>query len=74
MLKTLRIPLLIALAIFLLIQVVPVRGGDNPEVKSHMVWDGVHTEELVRAACYDCHSHETRWPWYSRIACFLVNG
>lgn len=23
---------------------------------------------LLRAACYDCHSHETRWPWYSRIS------
>jgi hypothetical protein len=23
---------------------------------------------LLRRACYDCHSHETRWPWYSRIA------
>lgn len=23
---------------------------------------------LLRAACYDCHSHETVWPWYSRIA------
>jgi len=23
---------------------------------------------LLRAACYDCHSHETKWPWYSRIA------
>jgi hypothetical protein len=23
---------------------------------------------MLRAACYDCHSHETRWPWYSRIA------
>jgi hypothetical protein len=22
----------------------------------------------LRAACYDCHSHETRWPWYSRVA------
>ena len=21
-----------------------------------------------RSACYDCHSHETRWPWYSHIA------
>jgi hypothetical protein len=19
-------------------------------------------------ACYDCHSYETKWPWYSRIA------
>ena len=23
---------------------------------------------LLRAACYDCHSHETKWPWYSHIA------
>ena len=23
---------------------------------------------LFRAACYDCHSDETKWPWYSRIA------
>ena len=22
----------------------------------------------LRAACYDCHSHETAWPLYSRIA------
>jgi len=23
---------------------------------------------MLRAACYDCHSHETRWPWYSHVA------
>jgi hypothetical protein len=23
---------------------------------------------MFRAACYDCHSDETRWPWYSYIA------
>jgi hypothetical protein len=23
---------------------------------------------LLRAACYDCHSDQTRWPWYSRVA------
>jgi hypothetical protein len=21
----------------------------------------------LRRACYDCHSHETRWPWYARM-------
>jgi hypothetical protein len=25
-------------------------------------------DSLLRAACYDCHSGETRWPWYSRVA------
>ena len=23
---------------------------------------------LIRRACYDCHSFETRWPWYSEFA------
>jgi hypothetical protein len=23
---------------------------------------------VLRAACYDCHSQETQWPWYSRVA------
>lgn len=25
-------------------------------------------ESLLRRACYDCHSNETRWPWYTYIA------
>jgi len=24
-------------------------------------------EHLLHVACYDCHSDETRYPWYSRI-------
>jgi hypothetical protein len=23
---------------------------------------------ILRRACYDCHSHETRWPAYARVA------
>jgi hypothetical protein len=23
---------------------------------------------LLRRACYDCHSNETVWPWYSHVA------
>lgn len=25
-------------------------------------------EQVLRSACYDCHSHETVWPWYSNVA------
>jgi hypothetical protein len=30
----------------------------------------------LKAACYDCHSNETKWPWYSKIApvSFWVNN
>lgn len=23
---------------------------------------------VLKRACYDCHSNETKWPWYSRVA------
>ena len=23
---------------------------------------------ILRLACYDCHSNETKWPWYSYVA------
>lgn len=25
-------------------------------------------QAVLKAACYDCHSNETRYPWYSRVA------
>lgn len=24
--------------------------------------------DVLRDSCFDCHSHETRWPWYASIA------
>ena len=54
---------------FLLIQLVPYgRDHTNPPVVQEPVWDSPQTAELVRGACYDCHSNEVVWPWYSNIA------
>lgn len=25
-------------------------------------------DAIIRRSCYDCHSHETQWPWYSAFA------
>jgi hypothetical protein len=52
-----------------LIQLVPFgKTHDNPPVTTQIAWDSPRTEELVRGACYDCHSNETVWPWYSHVA------
>ncbi len=43
----------------------------NPSVVSDMMAGGappLHVAEMLHAACYDCHSSETKWPWYSRVA------
>jgi hypothetical protein len=46
---------------------------DNPAVDpSNTVYASVHVPENVRTilerSCFDCHSNQTRWPWYSAIA------
>ena len=52
-----------------LIQFIPY-GKDytNPEIKSTVNWDSPKTKELFNKACADCHSNNTKWPWYSKIA------
>jgi hypothetical protein len=55
--------------VFVAIQFVPYgRAHENPPVTQTPTWDSPRTEELLRESCYDCHSNETRWPWYSNIA------
>jgi hypothetical protein len=50
----------------LLAQFVPVQTT-NPPVTGD-VSAPPRIEATLRRACYDCHSNETRWPWYSRVA------
>lgn len=40
----------------------------NPPVVAEPAWNSTLTRDLVRRACFDCHSNETAWPWYSRVA------
>ena len=55
--------------VFLAIQLVPFgRDHTNPPVIREATWDSAATQQLVEAACYDCHSNETRRPWYAKVA------
>jgi mono/diheme cytochrome c family protein len=59
----------ILLAGFILIQLVPYgRDHTNPAVVAEPKWDSPQTRELAKRACFDCHSNETVWPWYSNVA------
>jgi len=56
-------------AVFAVMQLVPYgRAHSNPRVVSEPRWDSPRTRELAVRACFDCHSNETRWPWYSNVA------
>lgn len=50
----------------LVIQLVPM-DRTNPPAETE-VPASVEVRSILRRACYDCHSNETTWPWYSRIA------
>lgn len=61
--------LIVLLALIVLIQFYPYgRDHDNPPVTYIVEWDSPQTKETFYNACADCHSNETKWPWYSNIA------
>ena len=49
-----------------LAQLVPL-SRTNPAVQTE-VPAGEPVRQILRRACYDCHSNETRWPWYAYVA------
>ena len=48
------------------IQLVPV-NRPSPPVEAEVAAPA-NVRAVLRRACYDCHSNETNWPWYSRVA------
>lgn len=59
-------------ALFLLIQLFQI-DTDNPPIDSSLDFITVtnppeQIRTILKTACYDCHSNETKYPWYSRIA------
>ncbi len=52
-----------------LIQLVPFgRNHTNPPDAREPSWNSPETRELFHRACFDCHSNQTAWPWYSNVA------
>lgn len=57
---------LLVLVLWLGIQLVPV-DRDNPPTKA-VIPAPAEVRMVLERSCFDCHSNETRWPWYSYIA------
>jgi len=58
-----------ALILFGLLQLVPTGVSyNNPPVVAEPPWDSPQTRALAVRACFDCHSNQTNWPWFTRIA------
>lgn len=59
--------LLIILVVLIVgIQFIPVDRTNPPVTKEINAPDEV--KAILKKACYDCHSNETNWAWYTKIA------
>lgn len=64
--------LLLLLAVFVIMQFSRI-DKTNPKVEKakdfiSLTNPPADIEKMIRSACYDCHSHETKYPWYSNVA------
>lgn len=63
--KLLKLVLLVVILVAV-IQLIPV-DRSNPAISAN-ISSPEKIAAVLRRSCYDCHSNETVWPWYSRIA------
>jgi mono/diheme cytochrome c family protein len=57
------------LGLMVVAQLVPYgRDHTNPPATQAAAFAPGPGLELARGACFDCHSNETAWPWYTNIA------
>jgi len=67
--KILGLGALVIIGVLLVAQLVPYgRDHSNPSVTAEPQWNAAETRALAQRACFDCHSNQTRWPWYSNVA------
>lgn len=65
--KMLKYILLGLVAVFIVIQFIPV-DRTNPPIVKEPDWNSSKTRAYAVRACFDCHSNETKWPAYSYVA------
>jgi hypothetical protein len=59
--------LVLLATILILIQFIPVQKT-NPPLLREPNWDSQKTRNYAVRVCFDCHSNQTVWPFYSKVA------
>ena len=70
--RWIKIVLSVVVALLLVAQLIPVDRSVPAldESQDFLVAENVPTEmaTLIKGACYDCHSYQTQYPWYAKVA------
>jgi hypothetical protein len=60
---------LATIGLFVLVQAFPYgRRHTNPPVQAEPLWNSPETRAVAVRACFDCHSNQTDWRWYTNVA------
>lgn len=62
--------LLIFFLVFIVMQFIQTEKNNGPIDKSLEMKAPEHIMTVFKTSCYDCHSNEVKWPWYSNVAPF----
>lgn len=70
--KLIKISLGVLAGILILMQFFRI-DKTNPPIDSAITFQQIEqppttVSEILKTSCYDCHSHQTEYPWYSNIA------
>lgn len=64
--------LITLIAAVIIIQFIPVDKTNPETVKGNDIISMTNADkeisEILKRSCYDCHSNDTKYPWYSKIA------
>lgn len=78
--STAKIAVLFAFVVFVGLQFIPSKRNESNRIletdfeKTFRVPSEIRT--ILKTACYDCHSNNTRYPWYNRLqpAAWFMEG
>lgn len=66
--KIVKWTILLALVVFAVLQLTPLgRDHSNPPTTAEPPWITRASRAIAVESCFDCHSNETRWPWYTDV-------
>jgi hypothetical protein len=70
--KIIKIILIVAVAALVIIQVFRPDKTSSSDVTADDITKKMqvpeNVQQILKRSCYDCHSNQTTWPWYSNVA------
>ncbi len=66
--QTLKTVVAIIVVVFTLLSLLPYGERTNPKSDPSLAIDAPKdVMKILQKSCYDCHSNQTKWPWYSYV-------